>query len=216
MAKSKLSAWINENVPDEAVWGQYYVIAHKEEYQKGGKVSVEQTVCPARDATITGKEVKQNLESGASTGLGLGLIIAGVVLAVAEFLLRKPMESSTGFIAVAMALNLLMAGAGVYLLLKARKLAGELAGISTWEELNPCIESALTEKVYLEEQKRRVEEHGEKGGGFAGYYCLPAKLALQGSLDKAKSNFALRDDLKPVLVQSASEVPQSGLELTRR
>lgn len=41
MAKVKLSDWINENVPDDAVWGQYYVIARKEEYQSGRKVRRE-------------------------------------------------------------------------------------------------------------------------------------------------------------------------------
>ena len=59
MAKKELSDWINENVKDDAVWGKFFVIAHKEEYKTGSRIRIEQTVSPIKDATITGKEVKQ-------------------------------------------------------------------------------------------------------------------------------------------------------------
>ena len=216
MAKVKLSNWINENVPDDAVWGQYYVIARKEEYKSGGKVLTEQTVSPARDATITGKEIKEHLAYCASPTVGVFFIIAGIVLAVAEFLLRKPMNASTGYLEVAMFFNLGMVIGGIYLLMKARKQAPEIQHMSSWERLTPYMEKALTEKVFSEEQAKREQEMGDKGEYQAGYFCLPARLALQGQFDKAKSNFGLMDGLKISLKQAAAGVPESGLELTRR
>ena len=59
MAKN-ISAWVMENIPDDAVWGEYYVIAGKEETRRGSKVFVDQQVKPAREATITGKEIKES------------------------------------------------------------------------------------------------------------------------------------------------------------
>lgn len=41
MAKAKLSDWINLNVPDDAIWGQYYVISQSEEYRQGNKIRRE-------------------------------------------------------------------------------------------------------------------------------------------------------------------------------
>ncbi|MBQ6432159.1 MAG: hypothetical protein IJJ99_09835 [Oscillospiraceae bacterium] len=216
MAKAKGSDWINENVPDAAVWGQYYVIARKEEYQSGTKVQTKQTVHPARDATITGKEIKEHLKLSASSSLGFGLIIAGVVLAAIAFLLKEPMGSSTGYLVFMMLICLGMVIGGVYFLIKARKQASELQQASSWEQLYPYIEEALTEKVFTEEQAKRKAEMGDKGAYQAGYYCLPARLALQGQFDKAKSSFSLAEGLKGSLKQAAAGVPEDGLALTRR
>ena len=38
--EKKLPAWILENVPDDAVWGETYVIARKEETRSGSRRSL--------------------------------------------------------------------------------------------------------------------------------------------------------------------------------
>lgn len=149
MATTKVSDWINKSVPDDAVWGQYYVIARKEEFQNGSRIQIEQTVCPARDATITGKEIKAHLENSASPALEVGLIIAGIVLAVVAFLLRKPLGASTGFSAIEILINLVLVICGIYFLTKACNQAPEIQ-----DRLNPYIEEALTQKVFFEEEAK--------------------------------------------------------------
>ena len=100
MAKKELSDWINENVKDDAVWGKFFVIAHKEEYKTGSRIRIEQTVSPIKDATITGKEVKQYLTDKMSSASGIFCLILGIVWSVAAILSRKPMESSTAFFVI--------------------------------------------------------------------------------------------------------------------
>lgn len=67
MAKVVLSDWININVPDHAVWGQYVVIAQSEEYRQSANKVRKETTMSARDATITGKEIKAYLARSASS-----------------------------------------------------------------------------------------------------------------------------------------------------
>ena len=43
-SKEKLPAWIQENVPDDAVWSEYYLVARKEETQSGNRVHINQTL----------------------------------------------------------------------------------------------------------------------------------------------------------------------------
>ena len=57
-SKEKLPAWIQENVPDDAVWSEYYLIARKEETRSGNRVLINQTLKEPREVSISGKEVK--------------------------------------------------------------------------------------------------------------------------------------------------------------
>ena len=203
MAKKELSDWINENVKDDAVWGKFFVIAHKEEYKTGSRIRIEQTVSPIKDATITGKEVKQYLTDKMSSASGIFCLILGIVWSVAAILSRKPMESSTAFFVI-----MILVGVSFIII-------GILLSISA-NNTSPKIMSISSQKVFNEEVENRKKEQGEQGAGYAGYYCLAAKDALEGNFDKAQSNFGLAEDLKASLVQAASTVPESGLELSRR
>ena len=216
MAKKELSDWINENVKDDAVWGKFFVIAHKEEYKTGSRIRIEQTVSPIKDATITGKEVKQYLTDKMSSASGIFCLILGIVWSVAAILSRKPMESSTAFFVIMILVGVSFIIIGILLSISANNTSPEIMSISSWETMNTYIEEALSQKVFNEEVANRKKEQGEQGAGYAGYYCLAAKDALEGNFDKAQSNFGLAEDLKASLVQAASTVPESGLELSRR
>ena len=215
MAKN-ISAWVMENIPDDAVWGEYYVIAGKEETRRGSKVFVDQQVKPAREATITGKEIKEALSSNSSTAAGIGLITAGIIVGVLGFLLRDPEQESKGIIGIAIFIAAGLAIGGIYLLVTALKAAPEIRNISSWESAFPYIEAALSQKVFNEEDKKRREERGDKGAAYAGFFCLPARLAIKKEFDKARSNFGLAEELKEKLIQLASEVPEDGLELKKK
>lgn len=213
---AKLSDWINENVKDDAIWGEYFVIAHKEELRAGSKVRVEQTVSPLKDATITGKEVKQSLLDKMSSSGGIILLLIGIVWTVVTILLKNPMEASSGAVIIGIIIGVCGIIGGIYMIVSATKASPEIMDISSWEKMNTYIEDALGQKVFNEEISKRKHEQGDEGAGAAGYYCLPARAALKGEFDKAKSNFVLAEDLKASLVQAASTVPESGLELSRR
>ena len=90
----KLSAWVLENVPDDAVWGETYVIARKEETQSGSRVQIQRFLKDPADHVITGKEIRDDLASSASPVFGVVLIIGGVVAAALTFLLRQPGEKA--------------------------------------------------------------------------------------------------------------------------
>ena len=214
--KVELSNWINENVADDAVWGEYFVIAHKEEYKSGSKIRVEQSVSPIKDATITGKEIKQSLGDQMSSSAGIIIMLLGIAWTAVVILLKKPMESSTGAVVIGILIGMCGIIGGIYMVISAKKATPEIMTISSWEKMNPYIEEALSQKVFNEEVANRKKEMGDEGAGFAGYYCLPARSALKGEFDKAKSNFGLAEDLKASLIQAASTVPEDGLELTRR
>lgn len=122
MAKVKISDWINENVTDDAVWRQYYIIVRKEEYQSGGKLLIEQTVPPARDATITGKEIKAHLAQSASSLRPAVGALLGVVWTVVFFILGEEIFADLGFMGVVIGpvLGLAMIGLGIHGFLKAK------------------------------------------------------------------------------------------------
>ena len=215
MAKN-ISTWVMENIPDDAVWSEYFVIAGKEETQSGSKVFVNQQVKHAREAMITGKEIKEAFSSNSSPVAGIALIISGIVVGVLGFLFRNPEQESKGFMGIAIFIAACLAVGGIYFLAKALKAAPEIRNISSWESALPYIEAALSKKVFNEEVTKRREVQGDKGAAYAGYYCLPARLAIKKEFDKAESNFGLAEELKEKLIQSATEVPKEGLELKKK
>lgn len=210
-----LSPWVRENVPDEAVYGEHYIIIRKEETQSGAKVHVNQTLRDPRAATITGKEAKRFLDDSASPGLGIGLLIIGVVIALVAVLVRR-MGSSAGFMGVVLFLAAISAGAGVYQLVKSKKQAPEILTIASWEEFEPFLEQALTEKVFNEEVKAREEELGEKGKAYAGYFCVPARRAAVGDFEKAKSNMGVYDQIMEAATRAAAALPEECRRLERK
>ena len=60
-SEKKLPAWVLENVPDDAVWGETYVIARKEETQSGSRVQIQRFLKDPADHVITGKEIRNDL-----------------------------------------------------------------------------------------------------------------------------------------------------------
>lgn len=118
MAKTVLSDWININVPDSAVWGQYVVIAQSEEYRQSANKVRKETTMRARDATITGKEIKAYLAKSASSLRPTAGALLGVVWAVVSFILLKKSHdfADLGFMAVVIGpvLGLVMIGLGIH------------------------------------------------------------------------------------------------------
>lgn len=212
MAQVKLSDWINENVPDDAVWGQYYIIARSEEYQSGGKVLIEQTVPPARDVTITGKEIKAHLAGSASSLRPAAGVLLGVVWAVASFIWLKQGFADLGFMFVVIGpvFGLALTGICIHNFLKAKGASPKIQAISSWRSLEPYIEAALKEKVIAEEEKIRKQEMGNQGEAFSGRACFTAREVLQTELNQ----YVL--DIRLQMKKAAESVPESGLKLTRR
>lgn len=215
MAKVKISDWINENVTDDAVWGQYYIIVRKEEYQSGGKLLIEHTVPPARDATITGKEIKAHLEdSGPLMAVGIGCLIFGIVWIAFYLWIGENWGSGVKDILLGPVLGLAAIVLGVLFMLACkkgtRKISAEVFAISSWEDLYPHIEAALKEKVLSEEKEKRKQEMGNQGEAFSGRACFTAREVLQDELGGVPLDLGLK--MKMV----AASVPESGLKLTRR
>lgn len=215
MAKVKLSDWINENVHDDAVWGQYYIIVRKEEYQSGGKVLIEQTVPPARDATITGKEIKAHLEdTGPLMAFGIGCLIFGIAWIAFYLWIGENWGTGVKDILLGPVLGLAAIVGGVLFMLVFKKgsskLSAEVSAISSLEDLYPRIEAALKEKVIAEEEKIRKQEMGNQGEAFSGRACFTAREVLQDELGGVPLDLGLK--MKMV----AASVPESGLKLTRR
>ena len=214
MAKTVLSDWININVPDSAVWGQYVVIAQSEEYRQSANKVRKETTMRARDATITGKEIKAYLAKSASSLRPTAGALLGVVWAVVSFILLKKSHdfADLGFMAVVIGpvLGLVMIGLGIYGLLKARGASPEIQAISSWRSLEPYIEAALKEKVTAEEKEKRKQKMGNKGEAFSDISCFTAREVLRAELNADNIDSALK--MKKV----AESVPESGLKLTRR
>ena len=214
--KNNLPAWVKENVSDDDVWSEYYLIARKEETKSGNRVQINQTLKEPQEASISGKEVKEYLSDQSSSAVGAFLIVAGLVIAVLMIFLKEPMEMSTGFLVFQLLIAVGLAAGGIYLIVKSRRLSAKLQSIDSWEALEPLIESALTEKVYNAEIAAREAEHGEQGAAYAGYLCIPAHAAVQEDFEKAKSNFGLQENIRTSLIQSAAAVPAEGHKLVRK
>ena len=213
--QEKLSPWVRENVPDEAVYGEHYIIIRKEETKSGAKVHVNQVLRDPQAATITGEEVKSFLDDSASPGLGVGLLILAGIIAVIDIVCRL-IGALSGFPVFAILLVGICAGAGVYQIVKSKKQAPEILTIASWEEFEPYLEQALTEKVYNGEIKAREEELGEKGKAYAGYFCVPARYAAVGDFGKAKSNMGVYDQLKEAAARAAAALPEEARKLERK
>ena len=218
MAKVVLSDWININVPDHAVWGQYVVISQSEEYRQGASKVRRETTMSARDATITGKEIKAYLAKSASSLRPAAGALLGIVWAVVSFILLKksPDFADLGFMAVVIGpvLGLALIGLGIYGFLKARGASPEIQAISSWKSLEPYIEAALKEKVVAEEEAKRRREMGNKGEAFSGISCFTPREVLQA---ETKANPTVHDiDIRSKMKTVAESVPESGLKLTRR
>ncbi len=211
--EKKLPAWILENVPDDAVWGETYVIARKEEAQSGSHVQIQRFLKDPVDAVITGKEIRQSLAFNASPALGIGLIIGSVAAAALVFLLKQPGETPNYIMLMCAVIALI---GGICLTVKSAKAAPQIASIDSYEALAPFIEKALSEKVFVGESEARKKELGEKGSAYAGYFCVPARLAAQGDFSSVRQNFEPGDDLRLQLTALAAALPEESRKLTRR
>ena len=220
MAKKEvLSPWVLENVPDEAIYGEHYIIVRKEETQSGSRVHVNQTLSEPREGTITGAQVKEHMQETASPVLGISLIVIGLVVCLISFLskmLEGDVNGSNDFPKVILIFGCGIIIGGIYLVIKSKKSSPEILSISSWGDFEPFLEKALTDKVYKEEMKARQEEMGDKGSGFAGYFCIPARHALSGDLEKAKSNFGLMDQIKLAVINAAANLPEDSRKLVRK
>ena len=205
-SKEKLPAWIQENVPDDAVWSEYYLIARKEETRSGNRVLINQTLKEPREVSISGKEVKGYLRDQSSPTIGVVLIVIGLAV-VTLMMVLKTLGTSGGYLLFQLLIAVGFAGGGIYLLLKSRQLSAKLRSIDSWEALEPLIELALTDKVYNAEIAARKEEEGEQGAAYAGYFCIPAHAAVREDFEKAKSNFGLQENIRTSLVQAAAAIP---------
>lgn len=215
-SKEKLPTWIQENVPDDAVWSEYYLIARKEETRSGNRVLINQTLKEPREVSISGKEVKDYLRQTSSITTWIVLIIIGIAIPLLMMVLKKPMEASGGFLMVSYVLAFLLVVSGIVMLVKSRQLSATLQSIDSWEALEPLIESALTDKVYNAEIAARKEEEGEQGAAYAGYFCIPAHAAVREDFEKAKSNFGLQENIRTSLVQAAAAIPAEGQKLVKK
>ena len=213
--KGSIPEWIQENISDDMEWSEYILIARKEETQKGSRVQVDQTVKEPRRASVSGKEVKDYLREASSVTTWVVLIVAGVAFAALMTALKEPMESSDGFMMILYFLAFCCSAAGVYMIVKSRKVAAELKSIDSFESLEPLIESALIEKVYNEEISARKKELGDQGASYAGYFCISAHDAASGNFEKAKSNFGLMDNIRTKLAQAAENIPEEDRKLVK-
>ena len=214
-SKEKLPAWIQENVPDDAVWSEYYLIARKEETRSGNRVLINQTLKEPREVSISGKEVKGYLRDQSSPTIGVVLIVIGLAV-VTLMMVLKTLGTSGGYLLFQLLIAVGFAGGGIYLLLKCRQLAASLQSIDSWAALEPLIELALTDKVYNAEIAAREAEYGEKGAAYAGYFCIPAHAAVREDFEKAKSNFGLQENIRTSLVQAAAAIPAEGQKLVKK
>ena len=214
-SKEKLPTWIQENVPDDAVWSEYYLIARKEETRSGNRVLINQTLKEPREVSISGKEVKGYLRDQSSPTIGVVLIVIGLAV-VTLMMVLKTLGTSGGYLLFQLLIAVGFAGGGIYLLLKSRQLSAKLRSIDSWEALEPLIELALTDKVYNAEIAARKEEEGEQGAAYAGYFCIPAHAAVREDFGKAKSNFGLQENIRTSLVQTAAALPVEGQKLIRK
>ena len=214
-SKEKLPAWIQENVPDDAVWSEYYLIARKEETRSGNRVLINQTLKEPREVSISGKEVKGYLRDQSSPTIGVVLIVIGLAV-VTLMMVLKTLGTSGGYLLFQLLIAVGFAGGGIYLLLKSRQLSVKLRSIDSWEALEPLIELALTDKVYNAEIAARKEEEGEQGAAYAGYFCIPAHAAVREDFEKAKSNFGLQENIRTSLVQAAAAIPAEGQKLVKK
>ena len=214
-SKEKLPAWIQENVPDDAVWSEYYLIARKEETRRGNRVLINQTLKEPREVSISGKEVKGYLRDQSSPTIGVVLIVIGLAV-VTLMMVLKTLGTSGGYLLFQLLIAVGFAGGGIYLLLKSRQLSAKLRSIDSWEALEPLIELALTDKVYNAEIAARKEEEGEQGAAYAGYFCIPAHAAVREDFEKAKSNFGLQENIRTSLVQAAAAIPAEGQKLVKK
>ena len=214
--KNKLSEWVTENVGDEEVWSEFFVAARKEETQSGSRVTVTQNATDPIEGTITGKQIKDALSSSASPVIGIVFIVIGAIIAAGLFLLREPMNSSAGFLVIGLLMAAGIAGFGAAQLVKSLTSAPKIRSIASFEQLEPYIEAALTEKVYNEMIAKRKEEHQDKGAAYAGYYCIPARYAAEDKFEKAKSNFPIAENIKALLRISAASLPPEARRLSRK
>lgn len=214
-SKEKLPAWIQENVPDDAVWSEYYLIARKEETRSGNRVLINQTLKEPREVSISGKEVKGYLRDQSSPTIGVVLIVIGLAV-VTLMMVLKTLGTSGGYLLFQLLIAVGFAGGGIYLLLKSRQLSAKLRSIDSWEALEPLIELALTDKVYNAEIAARKEEEGEQGAAYAGYFCIPAHAVVREDFEKAKSNFGLQENIRTSLVQAAAAIPVEGQKLVKK
>lgn len=220
MSKAVLSDWINENVPDDAMWSEVYITARKEETQSGRHVKITQSLREVREVHITGKELKAHLNWEGSPVLGIALLIVSLVMAVLDILLRGPMETSRDALILFLVIAAAMAAGGIYLIIRSRKKGSTVQSIASWEAIDPWIADAFGKKVFDEETEARRQEHGDQGSAHAGYYCIPARLAAQGRFDTAVSsvstkgndgiyfNFSPYDDLMQAMKQAALALPK--------
>ena len=214
-SKEKLPAWIQENVPDDAVWSEYYLIARKEETRSGNRVLINQTLKEPREVSISGKEVKGYLRDQSSPTIGVVLIVIGLAV-VTLMMVLKTLGTSGGYLLFQLLIAVGFAGGGIYLLLKSRQLSAKLRSIDSWEALEPLIELALTDKVYNAEIAARKEEEGEQGAAYAGYFCIPAHAAVREDFEKAQSNCGLQENIRTSLVQAAAAIPAEGQKLVKK
>ena len=74
----------------------------------------------------------------------------------------------------------------------------------------------MNEKVFDAEIAARKAELGETGAGYAGYFCVPARLAAQGDLSSSRQNFEPGDELRSRLIALAATVPEQSRRLVRK
>ncbi len=74
----------------------------------------------------------------------------------------------------------------------------------------------MNEKVFNAEVAARKAELGETGSGYAGYFCVPARLAAQGDLSSARQNFEPGDELRAQLIALAATIPEESRRLVQK
>ncbi len=213
--KEALSAWVEENVPDESVWCDSFVCARKEETRAGSRIHVTQSVRAVREITLTGAELKSGMAGKTDAAAGIVVAVLGAVITALTLLLRRPMAASTGAVVVGVLIGLGTLAGGVYMIVSGKKKAPLLAAIRSMEALTPWIEDALAEKAYNEELQLRKKEQGDVGAAYAGYAVIPARLAAAGQFEKIKANFGPSETLTAAMTSAAADVPETQRVLRR-
>ena len=216
MAKQEaLSAWVEENVPDESVWCDSFVCARKEETRAGSRIHVTQSVRAVREVTLTGAELKSGMAAKTDAAAGIVVAVLGAAIAALTLLLRRPMAASTGAVVVGLLIGLGTLAGGVYMIVSGKKKAPVLAAIASMEALTPYIEDALAEKAYNEELQLRKKELGDAGAAYAGYAVIPARLAAAGQFEKMKANYGVSAELQAAMTAAAIAVSEEKRVLRR-
>ena len=203
--------------------GRMFVMARNDKYTSGRRIIHEGTLLDPRDAEITGKEFKDELDLTALPGLETGFVVFGLVCALIVGILS--MIGATGDHSVKNLIitfipPLCIIAAGIYFLIRNHKTLIKLQSVSSINELEPYIEKALTKKVSSEERNAFKKEKGEQAAYNATFFCSPARLAASGDFDTPKKymyqEFPFPVEFKQALTQIANGLPEENRILTRR